>query len=139
MPEKNLNGTLVIAHNHSMLVETRPEPLKVAAAAEIVANRCISNPAANQFDQTTANQSTSQRNKLVQRAVHWCLVTGFVVVPKQIRNEDALCVTYLPFTLMPTPFKRADFKQVFDLQPHINLLVSQLASSFSVIEKALDK
>jgi hypothetical protein len=48
-------------------------------------------------------------------------------------------VTYLPFTLFPTPFKRSNFENAFDLQVHINDLIYNLASSPSILEKAFEK
>jgi hypothetical protein len=132
MPEKDLNGSLETA-NHVLIKNM--EPLKLP----VVVSRQISNTIVSRFEQDTANDSHSQRNKLVERAVHWCLVNGFVMVPKHIKSNDLMCVTYLPFTLFPTPFRRADLKQVFDLQPQINMLVSKIASSSRLIENALGK
>ena len=83
MPEKDLNGSLE-AVNHTS------EPLKLS----IVQSRQISNPIVSKFEQHTAKDSPSQRNKLVERAVHWCLVNGFAMVPKHIKSSDLMCVTY---------------------------------------------
>ena len=78
-----MNGSLE-AVNHTS------EPLKLS----IVQSRQISNPIVSKFEQHTAKVSPSQRNKLVERAVHWCLVNGFAMVPKHIKSSDLMCVTY---------------------------------------------
>ena len=64
---------------------------------------------------------------------------GFVIVPKERKLNDSLVVTYLPFTLFPTPFKRIYYEQVFNLQPDINQLVYKLANSPLILERAFEK
>ncbi len=50
-----------------------------------------------------------------------------------------MVVSYLPFTLFPTPFKRAYYEQVFNLQPDINNLIYKIANSPDVIERNFKK
>ena len=90
------------------------------------------------MDSDTSDEE--RMRKLVERAIHWCLVNGFVMVPKECaRDGRGLVVTYLPFNLFPTGFKRHDFNQVIDLQSRINDLVYKIASSPSRLESALEK
>lgn len=100
--------------------------------------RNVINDLITKFDSDKSRDS-NEKNKLVEKAIQWCLVNGFVVVPKYLKPTDLMCVTYLPFTLFPTPFKKNDFDKVIKLQPDINLLVSKIASSHQLIEKSLDK
>ena len=100
--------------------------------------RNLINDLITKFDSDKSRDS-NEKNKLVEKAIQWCLVNGFVVVPKYLKPTDLMCVTYLPFTLFPTPFKKNDFDKVIKLQPDINLLVSKIASSHQLIEKSLDK
>jgi len=74
-------------------------------------------------------------NKIVQNAIHWCLVSGFIVVPKGLTSSDLMTVTHLPFTLYPTPFKRKTYQKVVDLQPEINELMYKIANSKMYMEK----
>ena len=134
MPEikENLNIILEV-NNH--LVKEEDLSSKQTTSNQVM-SRHITNDLINQFE---TNTNINYKNKLIERAIHWCLVNGFVVVPKYIHSNDLMCVTYLPFTLFPTPFKRTDVNQVMNLQPDINLLVSRIASSTQIIEKSLDK
>jgi hypothetical protein len=58
-----------------------------------------------------------------------------VSIPKDRKQTDPMYVSYLPFTLFPTPFRRSHFEQVFDLQPHINNLINKLSKSSDILEK----
>lgn len=92
------------------------------------------------MDAADTGSDAERMRKLVERAIHWCLVNGFVMVPKECaRDGRGLVVTYLPFNLFPTGFKRHDFNQVIDIQPRINDLVYKIASSPSRLESALEK
>ena len=50
-----------------------------------------------------------------------------------------MVVTYLPFTLFPTPFKRADFEQVTELQPHVNELMHKISNLEDFMDKSFKK
>ena len=78
-------------------------------------------------------------NKIVEAAIHWSLVNGFVIVPKERSETDLMVCTYLPFTLCPTPIKKSYFEQVLHLQPHINSLVYKIANSHQTMKTALEK
>ena len=78
-------------------------------------------------------------NKIVEAAIHWSLVNGFVIVPKERSETDLMVCTYLPFTLCPTPIKKSYFEQVLHLQPHINTLVYKMANSYQTMKTALEK
>jgi glutathione synthase len=80
----------------------------------------------------------SKLNRIVESAIHWALVNGFVVVPKGRAETDLMVATYLPFTLCPTPLKQTYFRQVFDLQPNINQLVYKIANSPDIMERAFE-
>ena len=64
---------------------------------------------------------------------------GFVLVPKDRKLDEKLVVTYLPFTLFPSVLDRAHFKQVFDLQPHINQLIYSLANEPKFLQRAFEE
>lgn len=50
-----------------------------------------------------------------------------------------MVVTYLPFTLFPTPFKKAHFQQVIDLQPHVNELFNKISTNVDFMQKSFEK
>ena len=89
--------------------------------------------------QSSEEEPASADSRLVERAVHWCLVNGFVVVPREHAARAPSVVTYLPFNLFPTPFARDHYRQVCHLQPRLNELVHKLASEPARLEAALDK
>lgn len=64
---------------------------------------------------------------------------GFVLVPKERKINDLMIVSYLPFTLFPTIFKRKHFDKAYHLQPHINELMYKLSKSEDILEKAFEK
>ena len=78
-------------------------------------------------------------NKIVESAIHWSLVNGFVVVPKERTENELMVCTHLPFTLCPTPIRRGYFQQVLALQPDINQLVYKIAKSPEFMKKAFEK
>jgi hypothetical protein len=78
-------------------------------------------------------------NKIIESAIHWSLVNGFVIVPKDRSETDLMVCTYLPFTLCPTPIRKSYFDQVMSLQPDINLLVNKIANSPELMKTALEK
>jgi hypothetical protein len=78
-------------------------------------------------------------NKIIESAIHWSLVNGFVIVPKDRDETDLMVCTYLPFTLCPTPIRKRYFDQVMNLQPDINLLVNKIANSPQMVKTALEK
>ncbi|CAF0731917.1 unnamed protein product [Brachionus calyciflorus] len=84
----------------------------------------------------SSNLEVFKINKIIENAIHWCLVNGFVLVPKSRKEEDIMVVTYLPFTLFPTPFKRTHFEQVMNLQTQINELVFKISNSDDFMEKS---
>lgn len=135
MPEKKANQNVILDTNlqeNTNLINSVKQQ-----QTSMTTSRAILNKLVDEFESNTSLDPQT-RNRLVERAIHWCLVNGFVVVPKHVHSSDLMCVTYLPFTLFPTPFRRGDFEQVIRLQPEINLLVSSIASSAQLIEKSLD-
>ena len=78
-------------------------------------------------------------NRIIENAIHWALVNGFVFIPKGRLETDLMVVTHMPFTLYPSPFKRAHFENVVKLQPQINELVYRIATTPSTLEKAFEK
>lgn len=81
------------------------------------------------------NEDESNIKKLIERAEHWCLVNGFVAIPKDRKLNELMHVSYLPFTLFPSPFSKIHFEQVFKLQPNINNLISNISNSAETLEK----
>lgn len=77
-------------------------------------------------------------NRVLENAIHWCLVNGFVLVPKDRQLTEKLVVTYLPFTFLPSVIEREHFNQVVNLQPHINQVVYKLANSPDFLENAFE-
>lgn len=77
-------------------------------------------------------------NRVLENAIHWCLVNGFVLVPKDRQLSEKLVVTYLPFTFLPSVIEREHFNQVANLQPHINQVVYKLANSPDFLETAFE-
>jgi hypothetical protein len=64
---------------------------------------------------------------------------GFVLVPKTRLESDLMVVTYMPFTLYPSPFRRVLYEKAYKLQPHINELVHKLATSKETLELAFEE
>lgn len=50
-----------------------------------------------------------------------------------------MVVTYLPFTLFPTPFKKSHFQQVIDLQPQINEIFNKISTNYEFMQKSFEK
>lgn len=84
-------------------------------------------------DSDDAYKQTRQ-NKIVQNAIHWALVNGFIVVPRGLNDQDLMAVTYLPFTLYPTTFRRKAYQKIDKLQPEINTLMYKIANSHKYME-----
>lgn len=76
-------------------------------------------------------------NNLVERAIHWALTNGFVLVPKGRPATELPVVSFMPFTIVPTPLERRHFDQICSLQPHVNELVRRLATSTDTLREAL--
>jgi hypothetical protein len=61
-------------------------------------------------------------------------IKGFVLVPRDRKQTDLMVVTHIPFTLYPSPFKRAHFEKITNLQPNINDLVYKIANNTDFME-----
>ena len=81
----------------------------------------------------------NKNNQLIQDAIHWALVNGFVVVPKSLTASDEMCITYMPFTLYPTPYCRKHFETVTTLQPTVNEITYKIAKSESFMKNIFQK
>lgn len=60
---------------------------------------------------------------------------GFLVRPKEPKNSEL--VTYLPFTLFPTPIQRAAYYQAIEVQNHYNTLMDRVSQDTDFLEEAL--
>ena len=99
----------------------------------------VLNELVNQLEINVMNENKREIlkvNRIVENAIHWALTNGFVLVPRERSETDLMIVTYMPFTLYPSPFKRAHFEKVYKLQPHINELMYKIASSTQILERA---
>ena len=81
------------------------------------------------LEKNSSSYNKIKHEKIIQNAVHWSLVNGFVIVPTYLNSMDMISVTHLPFTLFPTPFKREHFNKVWNLQPTLSEIVYKLAKS----------
>ncbi|RNA00504.1 glutathione synthetase-like isoform X2 [Brachionus plicatilis] len=100
--------------------------------------RFITNNLVNRLEEKLTSSKLEQFkiNKIIENAIHWCLVNGFVLVPKSRKQEELMVVTYLPFTLFPTPFNKNHFEQVIDLQPHVNELINKISNNDDFMQKS---
>jgi hypothetical protein len=46
---------------------------------------------------------------------------------------------HLPFTLFPSPYSYLHYKQVDELQPHINMLMYKIGNTNRILEKIFSK
>lgn len=81
------------------------------------------------YEGNVSSYNKTRIEKIVQNAVHWSLVNGFVVVPNYLNSLDMMSVTHLPFTLFPTPFKREPYNKIWDIQPTVSDVVFNIAKS----------
>lgn len=93
---------------------------------------------------TFSNDSTDpyekvRYKKVIQNAIHWCLVNGFLVVPRELKPTDPLSITYFPFTLYPSPLLSKHYDLVMNLQPTINDITYKIGSSINLMEKNFKK
>lgn len=101
----------------------------------------IHNELVSQLEASLAKDSlrVNQLNRIVENAIHWSLVNGFVLVPKDRKETDLMVVSYIPFTLFPSPIRRVLYDKVCNLQPKINRLMNKLANSEAIMRRALDE
>ena len=151
----DLNDFLIVDMNQNLIESSSTSAKNIIKNKQIAclssnkSNGCLSEPT----DDTVKNELAEnleefylkapynklKLNKIVESAIHWSLVNGFVIVPKERSETDLMVCTYLPFTLCPTPIKKSYFEQVLHLQPHINSLVYRIANSHQTMKTALEK
>lgn len=93
-----------------------------------IANEIVSRTMLD-YESNVSSYNKTRIEKIVQNAVHWSLVNGFVVVPNYLNSLDMMSVTHLPFTLFPTPFEREPYNKIWDIQPIVSDVVFNIAKS----------
>lgn len=107
--------------------DNHKDPKSKADATEIT-NEIVSMTMLD-YESNVSSYNKIRIEKVVQNAVHWSLVNGFVLVPSYLNSLDMMSVTHLPFTLFPTPFKREPYNKIWDIQPTVSDVVFKVAKS----------
>ncbi|KXN73261.1 glutathione synthase [Conidiobolus coronatus NRRL 28638] len=81
---------------------------------------------------------------LINKATHWAIANGLVVVPPSVDSCDfqgktPYLVTPAPFALYPTPFPRTQYDLAVNIQPLFNKLVHNIANNLEFLEEKAKK
>jgi hypothetical protein len=127
---KDINGN----HKPSTIQEVGGDKTK---EQRFIDNKMLRDSNLEEYFNKIKSGELPSTNNLIQRAIHWCMMSGFNAIPRTWTENDPIIVSFMPFTLFPSPLSRKHFDQIMNVQPHINKMVFKLARRPDLLEKAL--